>query len=80
LTNTQDPRTLLGGIDAATSVNSSHARARLWGSGLPRVWRTSCMYSSSRSSGRFRPCGEREHGAAFLHVRCVCAAAAARVL
>jgi hypothetical protein len=47
--------TLLGGIDAATSVKISHARARLCGSGLPRVCLTSCMYSSSRSSGRFSP-------------------------
>jgi hypothetical protein len=57
-------RTLLGGMEAATSVNSSQARARLAGRGLPRVWRTSCMYNSSRSSGRFRPWGRRGRGAA----------------
>jgi hypothetical protein len=40
---------------AATKWNSSHAHARLVGTGLPRVCLSSCMYSSSLSSGRFRP-------------------------
>lgn len=45
-----------GGIDAATRLNRPQALVRLTGLGLPRVCFTSCMYSSSRSSGRFRPC------------------------
>jgi len=47
--------TLLGGIVAAVSWNSSQALMREGTLGLPLVCLSSCMYSSSLSSGRFRP-------------------------
>eukprot|EP00878_Enallax_costatus_P029027 GHUV01031408.1.p1 GENE.GHUV01031408.1~~GHUV01031408.1.p1 ORF type:complete len:258 (-),score=43.86 GHUV01031408.1:2656-3429(-) len=48
-------KSLLGGIDAATRLNMPQALALLCDDGFPRVCFTSCMYSSSRSSGRFKP-------------------------
>mmetsp|Transcript_22812 Transcript_22812/g.58057 ORF Transcript_22812/g.58057 Transcript_22812/m.58057 type:complete len:241 (-) Transcript_22812:281-1003(-) len=53
--DTRPTKSLLGGMVAATRWNTSHALARELTLGLPRVCLSSCMNSSSLSSGRFRP-------------------------
>mmetsp|Transcript_18305 Transcript_18305/g.51343 ORF Transcript_18305/g.51343 Transcript_18305/m.51343 type:complete len:217 (-) Transcript_18305:283-933(-) len=53
--DTKPTKSLLGGMVAAVSWNSSQALVREFTLGLPRVCFSSCMYSSSLSSGRFKP-------------------------
>lgn len=60
---TKPVKSLLGGVALATRWNSAQARDLLLLLGLLRVCFTSCMYSSSRSSCRFRPWVHTTQGA-----------------